>query len=260
MPVYNPLMTTALTIAGSDPSGGAGIQTDLKVFHSLGIHGLSVITSITAQNSRGFSGIMPVTREFVRKQLAVLLSDIRPDSVKTGMLYSRSHIEVTAEIIRKYRLKNIVVDPVTVSTSGSRLARRGAIAAIKKYLLPLCDVVTPNIHEAALLTGFPVRDKDDMEKAAIALNRLGPRSVIITGGHLEKNALDILYDGAFRYRTSRKVRGQFHGTGCTFSALMAALLAQGFTVSEAFAQTKKIVTRAIRRSFSPGRGMHFLDI
>jgi hydroxymethylpyrimidine/phosphomethylpyrimidine kinase len=210
-------MNKALTVAGFDPSGGAGVQADLKVFQALGVYGLSVVAALTAQNTGGVSDILPVPGKFVKKQLSVLLSDFIPEATKTGMLYSEANVEALVRIIRKYSLRNIVVDPVIVSSSGKRLVEKNTPHAIKKRLFPYCTVITPNIFEASVLTGTDIKNEDDMEKAAVLLKACGPECVIVTGGHLESSATDILYDGEFHYLKSRKVRGEYHGTGCAFS-------------------------------------------
>ncbi|MBI5641434.1 MAG: bifunctional hydroxymethylpyrimidine kinase/phosphomethylpyrimidine kinase [Nitrospirae bacterium] len=253
-------MKKALTIAGFDPSGGAGIQADLKVFHLFGIYGLSVASSLTAQNTKGVEGILPVSREFVKKQLDVLLSDIIPDATKTGMLYSEYNIELICRVIRKYALQNIVVDPVFISSSGRRLAERGVPEAIRKRLLPFCAVVTPNIYEASVLTGIAIETIKDMEKAAVRLSEYGCRNVIVTGGHLKKAAVDLFYDGEFHYLRSRKIKGEFHGTGCTFSSAVTALLAGGKTASEAAMLAKKFMDRSLKKTFGTGRGMRLFDL
>ncbi len=201
-------MKKALTIAGFDPTGGAGIQADLKVFQALGVYGLSVVSSLTAQNTEGVRDVMPVPGEFVKTQLSVLLSDIVPEATKTGMLYSESSVKALAHIIRKYSLKNIVVDPVMVSSSGKRLVEKNTPVALRKKIFPLCTVITPNIYEASVLTGIDIKTRADMEKAAVCLKGYGPRNVIVTGGHLEGDALDVLYDGEFHYLEKQEERGR----------------------------------------------------
>ena len=253
-------MKKALTVAGFDPTGGAGIQADLKVFRALGVYGLSVVSSLTAQNTEGVRGVMPVPGEFVKTQLSVLLTDIVPEATKTGMLYSESSVTVLAHIIRKYSLKNVVVDPVMVSSSGKRLVGKNTPTALRKKILPLCTVITPNIFEASVLTGIDIKTRADMEKAAVCLKSYGPANVIVTGGHLEGVALDILYDGEFHYLRSRKKEGEYHGTGCVFSAALAALLAKGLSVRAAAEGAKRFMTTALKKSFSTGRGMKLLNI
>jgi hydroxymethylpyrimidine/phosphomethylpyrimidine kinase len=253
-------MKSALTIAGFDPSGGAGIQADLKVFHYYGVYGLSVASALTAQNSRGVSRIISVSGGFLRKQLSVLMDDMTPDATKTGMLYSEAAVEAVAHAVKKYSLGNFVIDPVMLSSTGKPLAEKGVPSAIRKKLLPLCRVVTPNIHEAAVLSGIPIRDRTDMERAAVRLTEYGARNVIVTGGHLEKMALDVVYDGKFHYLRGRKVAGDFHGTGCTFSAAVTALLADGYGLLKAAALARAFMKRAFRRSFSARGGLKLFDI
>lgn len=253
-------MRRALTIAGSDPSGGAGVQADLRVFQAFGVYGLSVISSLTAQSSEGVSSILPVPASFVRKQLSVLLTDIKPDSLKTGMLYSAENVTALAGAIRKFDLKNIVVDPVLVSSSGKKLAEANLVSALKKKLLPLCTVITPNIHEASVLTGMTIKTADDMKKAAILIHAAGAANVIITGGHLEDKALDVLYDGSFHLMTARKLPGEYHGTGCRFSAVIAALLAGGSGVADAARAAKLYTKKSFAKSFSTGRGMNLFRL
>jgi hydroxymethylpyrimidine/phosphomethylpyrimidine kinase len=249
-------MQSALTIAGFDPTGGAGIQGDLRVFHAFEIYGLSVVTSLTAQNTEGVRDIMPVPGRFVRKQLSVLLSDITPGATKTGMLYNEANIDAVAYVFKKYSLANLVVDPVIVSSSGKRLIEKNALFALKKKVFPYCTLVTPNIYEASVLTGIDIRLRADIEKAALLLRESGPENVIITGGHLEKIALDVLYNGEFHYLESKKVNGEFHGTGCAFSAAITALLAKGCSVPEAAKAAKRFMNRAFKRTFSTGKGMN----
>jgi hydroxymethylpyrimidine/phosphomethylpyrimidine kinase len=253
-------MKTALTIAGFDPSGGAGLQADLKVFQSFGVYGLSVVSAVTAQNSKGVKAVMPVSAASVKKQLSVLLTDIRPDALKTGMLYSRENIGVLVGIIKKYRLKNIVIDPVLISSTGKILAEKGMQTALKKQLLPLCTVITPNIHEAAVLSGISVKTARDMEKAAVILHDMGAEYVIITGGHLEKTAVDIVYDGSFHLLKGRKLQGEYHGTGCRFSAAVTALLGQGVEVVEAAKRAKAFMRSSFRKTFSTGSGMRLFKL
>jgi hydroxymethylpyrimidine/phosphomethylpyrimidine kinase len=253
-----PLMKIALTIAGFDPSGGAGIQADLKVFQSLGIYGLSVAAAVTAQNTRGVTDILPIDTQFIKKQLSVLLSDMRPDSLKTGMLYHEASVAAAARLIRKHSLENIVTDPVLTSSSGKKLGSRYLPDAMKKNLFPLCTVITPNIYEASVLTGLDVRTNASMERAAVQLKSFGPRCVIITGGHLKGNAMDLVYDGRFHVLKGRKLKGDYHGTGCVFSAAITALLAQGTPLLEAVRKSKLFMNRVLNKSVRPGSGMKIL--
>src|SRR4030042_282461 len=211
-------MKTALTIAGSDPTGGAGLQADLKVFRAFEVHGLSVVSALTAQNTESVDSIYPVDRDFLEKQLRILLSDIRPDATKTGMLYSRWAVEIVAEMLKEYPLNNLVIDPVTVSSSGMSLVDDGTLDAIREKLFSFSKVITPNIYETSVLTGIMIDDKNNMENAARALKDMGTEAVVITGGHLEEIALDLYYDGEFHSIEGEKIKGEYHGTGCAFSA------------------------------------------
>jgi hydroxymethylpyrimidine/phosphomethylpyrimidine kinase len=252
-------MKIALTIAGSDPTGGAGLQADLKVFHSMDVHGLSVTSALTAQNTGAVDAIYPVESEQIRAQLDSLLMDIKPDALKTGMLYSTRAVEITAEAVKKHKLTNLVIDPVTVSSSGKSLVADGTIDIMKKVLFPLAKVITPNIYEASVLTGLMVETPSDMEEAAKKLFYGGPDVVIITGGHLEGQAMDILFDGdKFLKFSTPRLEGEFHGTGCTFSAAITALLALGASVESAVQRAKELITDSITRSYKLGKGMRIL--
>ncbi len=253
-------MKSALTIAGFDPLGGAGVQADLKVMHHFGIYGLSVITALTAQDSGGVKNIKPVDGEFVKKQIAVLLNDIKPAATKTGMLYSEAIVDVVARAIKKYSLDNVVIDPVLRSSSGRALAEKSVPQAIRKKLLPLCTVVTPNIYEASVLSGVRIRNRSDMEKAAQRLNEYGAPCVIVTGGHLENIAVDVVYDGTFHYLSGRKIAGEFHGTGCRFSAAITALLAKGHSVPRAAELAKRFMKRSFTKSFGTGGKMKLFAV
>lgn len=253
-------MKTALTIAGSDPTGGAGLQADLKVFKSLGVHGLSVVSAITAQNSEGIGSIFTVDKDSLEKQLHILLSDIRPDALKIGMLYSRWAVDIVADILREYSLSNLVIDPVTVSSSGISLADNGTLDLIREKLFPLSRVITPNIYEATVLTGIMIEDRNGMEEAAKFLKNMGPGIVVITGGHLEETALDLYYDGEFHYIKGEKLKGEYHGTGCAFSAAVTALLALGYIPLESVRKAKEFINNAIKKAYHPGRGMGLLSL
>ena len=253
-------MKTALTIAGSDPTGGAGLQADLKVFRAFEVHGLAVVSALTAQNTVGVEHVFPVEKDFFEKQLDSLLSDIKPDAIKVGMLYSTWAIEFIAGVIRKYSLSNLVIDPVTISSSGKSLATDGTLDSIREQLFPLAKVITPNIYEASVLTGLRVEDKKDMEEAAKLLKNMGPQVVVITGGHLEEIALDLYYDGEFHAVEGGKIAGEYHGTGCAFSAAIAASLALGHIPLESVRRAKEFINAAIRKAYHPGKGMGLLYI
>jgi hydroxymethylpyrimidine/phosphomethylpyrimidine kinase len=252
-------MITALTIAGFDPSGGAGLQEDLKVFRAFGLHGLSAVAALTAQNTTGVVAVKAVDRHFLRKQLDVLLSDIVPSATKLGMLLSTDNVAVVADICKKYFLQNIVLDPVIVSSSGRPLAERDVPGLIRKKIFPFCAVITPNIYEASVLSGMPIRTEADMAKAAIVLKGFGPGQVIITGGHRTGNAVDLVYDGSFSYLKGRRAAGEYHGTGCTFSSAVASLLARGDDARTAAHGAKRFMGRSFRKSFSPGKGMRLFS-
>ncbi len=254
-------MKSVLTIAGSDPTGGAGLQADLKVFRSLGVHGLSVAAALTAQNTVGVENILPVDSSFFSMEMDVLLNDIRPDALKTGMLYSGLTVDVVAEKIKDYSLKNLVVDPVTVSSTGTGLVENGTLDKIRERLFPLSRVITPNIYEASVLTGMNIEDEKDMEKAARKLKEMGPEVVVITGGHLERLTLDLYYDGEDVHNLeASKIQGEYHGTGCAFSAAVTAFLAIGHTPFESVRKAKEYVTEAIRKAYHLGRGMGLLNL
>ena len=253
-------MKVALTIAGSDPTGGAGLQADLKVFRSFKVHGLSVVSAITAQNTEDVDSVFPMEQDSFRKQLHILLSDIRPDAIKMGMLYSSWAVEIVEEIIKGYSLSNFVIDPVTVSSSGTSLVAEGTLDALREKLFPLSKVITPNIYEASLLTGVKVEDKKGMEEAAKILKSMGPEVVVITGGHLKAMALDLYYDGDFHYIKSKKIDGEYHGTGCAFSSAITASLALGNTPLESVRKAKEFIVRAIKKAYHPGKGMGLLYI
>jgi hydroxymethylpyrimidine/phosphomethylpyrimidine kinase len=251
---------TALTIAGSDPTGGAGLQADLKVFKAFEVHGLSVVSAITAQDTQGVDSVYPVERIVFEKQLRTLLSDIKPDALKLGMLYGSYIVGVVSQIVNDYSLKNLVTDPVTVSSSGMSLVEDGTLDLMREKLFPLSRVITPNIYEASLLTGIMIEDRKDMEDTARALKEMGPEVVVITGGHLQEIALDLYFDGDFHSIEGGKIRGEYHGTGCAFSASVTALLALGHSPLEAVRKSKEFISNAIKRAYHPGSGMGLLNL
>jgi hydroxymethylpyrimidine/phosphomethylpyrimidine kinase len=246
-------MKTALTIAGSDPTGGAGLQADLKVFSAFGVHGLTVLSAMTAQNSEGVDAIFPVDRAFIERQLHVLLSDIRPHAIKLGMLYKTTTVELDS-------LNNLVIDPVIISSSGMNLVEDGMLDVLIDALFPLSKVITPNIHETSVLTGMKIKDKKDMEDAVKVLKKMGPEVIVITGGHLDETALDLYYDGEFQILEGAKMKGEYHGTGCVFSAVITALLALDHSPLEAVRRAKDFVRNAMEEAHRPGRGMAFLHM
>ncbi|MDI6789363.1 MAG: bifunctional hydroxymethylpyrimidine kinase/phosphomethylpyrimidine kinase [Thermodesulfobacteriota bacterium] len=249
-------MKRILAVAGSDPGGGAGVQADLKTITVLGGYGLSVITALTAQNTRGVQAVHPVPPAFVAAQMKSILSDIGADAVKTGMLANAGIISAVAARLKSCQIRKIVVDPVLLAGGGEALTEPAALPALKAELLPLAYVVTPNLAEAAALTGLRVKTASDMEKAARAIAKLGPANVLIKGGHLAGEPVDILFDGEgiYHFRAERVPGENKHGTGCTFSAALATFLAQGYDLVDAVARAKSFVTLAIRSSFPIGRG------
>jgi len=250
------MIFTALTVAGSDPSGGAGIQADLVSFSRLGVYGMSVIVALTAQNTTGVMGVMNVPAEFVGRQWDAVLSDIPVNAVKTGMLGNAANIQMASDMIEKYELRNVVIDPVMVSTSGSTLLAADAVEALKQRLLPRALLVTPNMAEAGVLAGVEVCDKAGMEIAARRIWALGARFVLVKGGHLEGDAIDVLFDGlGFRYFGSARIgHAEIHGTGCVLSAAITAHLARGSSVDDAVRAGKDFVTKAIAASLRIGKG------
>lgn len=253
-------MKTALTIAGSDPTGGTGLHADLKVFRAFGIHGCAVVSAITAQSSEGVDSFFPVENDFIGRQLHVLLSDIRPHAVKLGMLYKTTTVKLVAEAFKNYSLNNLVIDPVIRSSSGMNLVEDGMVDALVGDLFPLSRVITPNIDEASLLTGIKIQDKKDMEDAIIILKKMGPEVIVITGGHLNETALDLYYDGEFHVLEAAKMAGEYHGTGCVFSAAITALLALDHSPLEAVRRAKVFIKNALEGAYRPGRGMAFLHL
>jgi len=246
----------ALTIAGSDSGGGAGIQADLKTFSALGVFGMTAVTALTAQNTTGVFGVVEVSPDFVALQIDVVVRDIGVDAVKTGMLANAGIVDAVADRVQAHSLQKLVVDPVMISKSGAPLLRPEAVEALKSRLLPLALVVTPNLHEAASLCGFPVEDLRAMEDAARAIHDLGPRFVVVKGGHLPGNPCDLLYDGSsfIRFEAERFDTKNTHGTGCVFASAIAAGLARGLTVPEAVGGARRFISSAIRASLALGSG------
>jgi len=237
----------ALTIAGSDPSGGAGIQADLRTFAAFGVHGASVVTALTAQDTRRVRAIAEVTPAFVAQQLDAVLDDFEVRAAKTGMLHRAPVIDVVVARLHTRPLPHLVVDPVMVATSGDPLLEPEGIAALRERLLPLATLVTPNLHEAEVLTGRAVTTVAEMREAARALVALGARAALVKGGHLAGDAVDVLYDGrGFRELGAPRQEGRrLHGTGCVLSAAITAGLARGSDLAEAVAEAKRFVTLAI---------------
>ncbi len=255
----------ALTIAGSDSGGGAGIQADLKTFSAFRVFGASVLTAATAQNSIGVHGIVNLPPEFVRQQLDAVLGDIGADAAKTGMLSTAPIIAAVAAGLRAHGVRRLVVDPVMIAKSGDPLLEPAARYALVATVLPLALVVTPNLHEAAALAEIPVGTEAEMEAAARRIHALGPAWVLVKGGHLKGAAVDLLFDGhaLHRLEAERIATPHTHGTGCTYAAAITAGLARGRSVPDAVAEAKRYVTAAIAAGFALGRGVgalrHFVE-
>lgn len=247
----------ALTIAGSDSSGGAGIQADLKTFQALGVYGASVVTAITAQNTRGVFGVQEITPDLIAQQIDAVLDDIGVDAMKTGMLSSAPIVSRVAERLRAAGVTALVVDPVMVAKSGDRLLREDAVRALIEHLLPLAAVVTPNIPEAEVLVGYTIASDADVQRAARDIVTLGPKAVVVKGGHRSgARATDVLFDGrqVHAFSAERVETPNTHGTGCTFSAAIAARLASGDDLVTAVGRAKHYLTQAIRQAPSIGHG------
>lgn len=248
----------ALTIAGSDSGGCAGIQADLKTFGALGVHGMSVITSVTAQNTVRVFHAADLPLDNIELQIDAVMGDIGADAVKTGMLPSASIVQLVERKMREYCVEKLVVDPVMVSTGGDRLIKADAIDLLKNSLFPCALVVTPNLREAEVIAGAPITSQYEMREAALIIHRLGPRAVVVKGGHFEdeKESLDLFYDGHrfLEFRSSRIATRNTHGSGCTFASAIAAFLAKGMELEVAVGRAKEYVTEAIRHSFPLGRG------
>ena len=250
----------ALTIAGSDSGGGAGIQADLKTFAALGVYGASVLTAVTAQNTLAVTAVHEIPAAVIEAQIAAVLDDIGADAVKTGMLSSSAIIECVAGALERRAarpgVRRLVVDPVMVAKSGDALLRADAVSALCQRLIPMAAVVTPNIPEAEALTGLTIDGPDAVAEAARRIVAMGARSVVVKGGHRDGPATDVYYDGAgFQEFTAPRIATpNTHGTGCTFASAVAAGLARGMSAPDAVAQAKRYVTEAIRASFPIGAG------
>lgn len=259
-------MKTALTIAGSDSSGGAGIQADIKTMTANGVYAMSAITALTAQNTTGVYGILEVTPEFLANQLDCIFTDIRPDAVKTGMVSSSALIEVIAQKLTQYKAKNLVIDPVMVATSGAKLISDEAIETMKGKLLGLATLITPNIPEAQVLSGMDIRTAEDMERAAKAIYEAYGCAVLCKGGHQLNDANDLLYskEGAHCYRGRRIANPNTHGTGCTLSSAIASNLAKGYSLDEAVERAKAYISGALAAMLDLGKGSgpmnHMFDL
>ncbi|MDN5331689.1 MAG: hydroxymethylpyrimidine/phosphomethylpyrimidine kinase [Tepidanaerobacteraceae bacterium] len=259
-------MKLALTIAGSDSGGGAGIQADLKTFSALGVYGMSVITSVTAQNTKAVLGVEDISPEMVYLQIKAIFEDLPPDAVKIGMVSSEGIIKSIAKGLDEFGPEKVVLDPVMISKSGHALLKPDAVEALKNELLKRCLVVTPNIPEAQALSGISIRGVEDMKKAAERIMSYGCRAVIVKGGHLKGDAVDVFFDGReFREIRSEKIPTKnTHGTGCTFSSALAANLALGHDLFTSFKLAKEYIFSAIKNSVNIGGGAgpvhHFWEL
>lgn len=253
----------ALTIAGSDSGGGAGIQADLKTFSALGVHGSSVITAITAQNTKEVTAVHNVPLDIIEKQIDAVLSDIGANAVKIGMLSNSEIIKTISKKLKNYNIKNIVLDPVMVAASGAKLLEDSAIVSLKKELIPLALIITPNIPEAEVLVNKKIKDINDAKNAAKEIIKLGCKTVLIKGGHLNINnneVIDIFYDGHnFVEIKNKKINKTGHGTGCTLSSAIAAYIAKGFELKEAVKNAINYVHNALEKGFKVGEMNYVLD-
>lgn len=250
-------MNTALTIAGSDSCGGAGIQADIKTMTAHAVYAMSAITALTAQNTTGVAGIMEVTPDFLASQLDSIFTDIRPDAVKTGMMASGALIQIVAEKLKQYDAKNIVIDPVMVATSGAKLISDDAIEIMKKELCPLATLITPNIPETEVLSGMKIESREDMVKAAEKLSKEFGCAVLCKGGHSLNDANDLLFlpDGSSTWFEGKRIDNpNTHGTGCTLSSAIASNLAKGYDLTQAVAQAKNYISGALAAMLDLGKG------
>ncbi|WP_126427702.1 bifunctional hydroxymethylpyrimidine kinase/phosphomethylpyrimidine kinase [Brevibacillus marinus] len=247
----------ALTVAGSDSGGGAGIQADLKTFHQFGVYGMSAITAVTAQNTLGVSGVYPLTAEAVAEQMRQVLEDIGTDALKTGMLFNADIIRAVAGMISRYKVSQVVVDPVMIAKGGAKLLLDDAVEALKQELLPLALIVTPNLPEAESLSGMKIESRYEMEEAARRIHAMGARHVLVKGGHLASaEIVDLLFDGSqfYAFPHQRIDTRHTHGTGCTFSAALTAELAKGTPIVAATERALQFIVEAIATAPALGGG------
>ncbi|QOX63232.1 bifunctional hydroxymethylpyrimidine kinase/phosphomethylpyrimidine kinase [Anoxybacterium hadale] len=249
-------MKTALTIAGSDSCGGAGIQADIKTMTTHGVYAMSAITALTAQNTTGVTGIMEVPPEFLEAQLEAVLTDIFPDAVKIGMVSSVGLIKTIADKLKTYQVRNIVIDPVMISTSGSRLISEDAVDALKEALIPLAALLTPNIPEAEVLSGIEIKTTDDMITAAGRISSQYGVAVLCKGGHSINDANDLLYtEGSYQWLQGKRIDNpNTHGTGCTLSSAIASNLAKGYDLITAIEKAKSYISGALEAMLDLGKG------
>ena len=258
--LVKPRVYKALTVAGSDPSGGAGIQADLKTFSTFDIYGSAVITALTAQNTVSVSGIFAIPADFIRQQMEMVLDDLGPQPLKTGMIPDGPAIEAVIGCIDRFGLKDVVVDPVMVATSGDSLVLESTLEPLKA-LISRALLVTPNLAEASALVGQEIKDLDGMKEAALQIYQLGVRNVLVKGGHLLEDATDLYFDGKeFVLLKERKIPiGDTHGTGCAYSAAIVAGLSKGMPLMDAVINGKIYITRALKFAFEVGKGSKVLN-
>jgi hydroxymethylpyrimidine/phosphomethylpyrimidine kinase len=261
------MIRKALTIAGSDTCGGAGIQADIKSFSANGVYGMSVITAITVQNTQGVFGIQDVNPDIIEKQIEAIFDDIEVDAIKIGMVSKIESINAIASALKKIdKLPPVILDPVMVSKSGFKLLSEDAKETLIKELFPIAEVITPNIPEAEEILGYQITNFEEMYKAAKDLKELGPKYVLVKGGHLEGDAIDSLFDGEklISFKQERINTKNTHGTGCTLSSAIAANVAKGMSMVEAVEEAKKYITIAIEHSIELGKGVgptnHFYEL
>lgn len=249
-------MKTVLSIAGSDSSGGAGIQADIKTLTMNGVYAMTAVTSLTAQNTTGVFGIFDASPEFLRQEIHAVFEDIYPDAVKIGMVSSPELIKVIADSLKYYKAKNIVADPVMVSTSGKALISEEGITALREKLLPIADIITPNIPESEILADMTIKTKENMEKAAAKMSREFDTAVLLKGGHLTGDADDLLFsEGKITWLRGKRIDNEnTHGTGCTLSSAIAANLAKGYDIEDALIKAKEYVTDALSAGLDLGKG------
>lgn len=259
-------MKHCLTIAGSDSSGGAGIQADLKTFSAHGTFGMSIITAVTAQNTQGVFDVQDINPSVIKHQIESIFDDITVHGIKIGMVSQTETIEIIAETLKKYTLPALVLDPVMISKSGYDLLKPDAKKALIEKLIPMATLITPNLPEAEEILGYKIEDLSTMKKAAIDLHNLGPKYVLVKGGHLSETATDVLYDGAnFHLLEQERIKTTHtHGTGCTLSSAITANLAKGISIDESVKIAKAYITNAIMHGFSIGHGVgpthHFYEL
>jgi hydroxymethylpyrimidine/phosphomethylpyrimidine kinase len=259
-------MKKVLTIAGSDCSGGAGIQADLKTFSAHGVFGMSVIVSVVAENTSRVIAIQDITPEMIQQQIDAIYEDIGTDAVKVGMLSGPENMETVAAKLRQYKPGNVVIDPVMIAKNGCPLMNPDAIDTLINIIIPFADLLTPNLPEAEKITGISISSTTDMEKAAVAIFQMGGKNVLVKGGHASGDALDVLFDGTqfYYYSAKRIATKNTHGTGCTYSSAIAANLALGHSLPQAVDLAKAYVTTAIEHSLDIGKGCgpthHFYEL